>query len=159
MIQSPPEQWTKLEKIRFLLDSRDVIFDPNCVAPFGSPGDGSGVPLMPLMARHPSVVELERTLRLLFAANPGDYRHLAAYRWASEWRVVWVPTWIRGPHGKRIAGEPKPERRRILPPWLSQLRVTRAEAFLVERFRGEVFIPDELWDSLVKPAVTQEIAA
>ena len=151
--QSPPDQWSKLEKIRFLLDSRDLIFDPNTVAPFGSPGDGSGVPLMPLMARHPSVVELERTLQLLLSACPGDYRHLAAFRWGSEWRIVWLPTRIKGPRGKWILGDPRPERRRILPTWLDQERVQRAESFLEEKFRGEVFIPDELWDALHAPAV------
>lgn len=145
---SAPSEWTRLEKIQFLLDSRDLIFDPNVVSAFGAPGDGSGVPLMPLMARHASVVELERTLRLLLIAAPGDYRHLAAFRWGSEWRIVWVPSRIKNPRGKWVVGDPRPERRRIIPSWLDQQRVRRAESFLVDRFRGDVSIPDELYHSL-----------
>lgn len=150
MTQAAPEQWTKLEKIQYLLDHWDTIHDPNITAPAG--GDGTGVALMPLMSRHPSVLELGRALGLLLWANPGDYRHLIAYH-QCEWRVCWVPTRIRGPHGKTIPGEPKPERRRILHPWVNMGRVTSGEAFLVAKFRGEVFIPDELWDSLHTPAV------
>ena len=157
-MQAPPEQWSKIEKIQFLLDQWTTIHDPDVVSPFGSPGDGSGVALMPLMSRHPSVLELGRALGLLLWANPGDYRHLVAFR-CCEWRVVWVPTKIRGPHGKFVAGDPKPERRRVLRPWLDMGRVNRAESFLEDKFRGEVFIPAELWDSLTTPAVTLEPAA
>ena len=150
--ESAPAEWSKLDKLRYLLDQWDTIHDPSITAPFGIPGDGSGVALMPLMSRHPSVLELGRTLGLLLWANPGDYRHLIAYR-QCEWRVVWVNTKIRGPRGKLVAGDPKPERRRVLKPWLNMQRVERAESFLEQKFRGEVFIPDELWDALNTPAV------
>ena len=150
--ETPPDQWSKLDKIRYLLDQWAVIHDPDVCSQFGAPGDGSGVALMPLMSRHPSVLELGRTLGLLLWANPGDYRHLIAYR-QCEWRVVWVPTRIRGPRGKFIAGDPKPERRRVLHTWVDRRRVDRAESFLEEKFKGEVFIPDELWDALNAPAV------
>lgn len=146
---TPPDQWSKLDKIRYLLDQWDVIHDPNVTAPLGV-SDGGSVALMPLMSRHASVLELGRVLGLLLWANPGDYRHLIAYR-QCEWRVVWVPTRIRGPHGKLMAGDPRPERRRVLHPWLKMARVHRAESFLEHKFRGDVFIPDELWHSLNCP--------
>lgn len=150
--EAPPEQWSKLEKLQYLLDMWDTIHDPNACSPLGTPGDGSGVALMPLMAHHPSVLELGRTLGLLLWASPGDYRHLVAYR-QCEWRVQWVPTRIRGPRGKLIQGDPKPERRRVLPSWINMQRVRDGEAFLEAKFRGEVFIPDELWAALNTPAV------
>lgn len=156
---SPPEQWTRLEKIQYLLDHWAVIFDPNTTSPYGAPGDGSGVPLLPQMSRHQSVLELAHVMRQLYTAAPGDYRHLKAYRCGVEWRVVWLPSRIKNPRGKWVVGDPRPERRRIIPAWLDMVRVNRAEAFLAERFQGEVFIPAELWDALVKPAITQEIAA
>ena len=148
MSESPPEQWSKIQKIQFLLDQWNVIFDPDATAPFGTPGDGSGVPLMPLMSRHPSVLELTRTLQLLFRAAPGDYRHLKAFRCGVEWRVVWRTHKIRGPHGKLVDSDPKPERVKILPAWISQTRVRRGEAFLEQQFRGDVNIPDELYHAL-----------
>lgn len=135
--QAPPDQWTKIEKIRYLLDQWDTIHDPDVCSPFGSPGDGTGVQLMPLMSRHPSVLELGRALGLLLWANPGDYRHLIAYR-QCEWRVVWVNTRIRGPRGKIVAGEPKPERRpvaRAHHPW--RLRHLRLPGIQPDRCRGE----------------------
>lgn len=150
--EAPPDQWTKLEKIQYLLDQWHIIHDPDVCSAFGSPGDGSGVALMPLMSRHPSVLELGRVLGLLLWANAGDYRHLIAYR-QCEWRVQWVQTRIRGPHGKMVPGDPKPERRRVLPAWINQQRVASAESFLEQKFQGEVFIPDELWDALNTPAV------
>lgn len=153
LVEKSPSEWSKLDKIRYLLDQWNVIFDPAGTSPFGVPGDGSGVALLPLMSRHPSVMELGRCLEMLFVANPGDYRHLAAYRCGVEWRVCWIPTRIRGPHGKMLPGEPKPERRRIIPSWLDMRRVEAAELFLEARFRGEVFIPGELWDALNTPAV------
>lgn len=151
-INVEPDAWCKLEKLQYLLDQWDVIHDPNVTAPLGLTGDGSGVALMPLMSRHPSVLELGRTLGLLLWANPGDYRHLVAYR-QCEWRVQWIPTRIRGPRGKMIVGDPQPVRRRVLPAWINHQRVESGEAFVEAKFRGEVFIPDELWDALNTPAV------
>lgn len=152
-IEAAPADWSKREKLKYLLEQRTMIFDPDACSPFGAPGDGSGVALLPLMARHPSVVELERTLKILLNVQPGDYRHLAAFYWGCEYRIVWLPTRIRGPRGKIIQGDPKPERRRVLHSWVKMARVTNAECFLEDRFRGEVFIPDELWDALNTPAV------
>ena len=163
-----PAQWSKLEKIRYLLDQWDTIFDPDATAPLGTPGDGTGVPLMPLMASHASVVELQRCLELLLTANPGDYRHLKCFHVGVETRIVWRPTMIRGPRGKLVPGDPKPKRVPIIPAWIDKKRVERGEQFLEEKFRGEVFIPDDLYHALTcqrpdcprcYPTITPAVAA
>lgn len=161
-LESAPADWTKLERIRYLLDLRSFIFDPNTTSPFGTPGDGSGVALLPLMSRHHSVVELERVLKLLFTASPGDYRHLAAYRWCAEWRTVTELQRRRRPNGKHEI-VPVRVRARLQPRWLDVKfdkngvpiggRVARAESFLEQKFRGDVDIPMELWRALNEPAV------
>jgi len=150
--ESAPAQWSKLERIRYLLDSWDLIFDPSCTSPFGTPGDGSGVALLPLMSRHHSIVELGRALGLLFVANPGDYRHLKTYRVGCEWRIQEVHQRRRRPNGK-FEIVPVRQRARIMPPWIDQQRVERGELFLEAKFRGDVDIPRELWDALNAPAV------
>lgn len=148
--EAAPADWTKLERIRYLLDLRSFIFDPNTTSPFGAPGDGSGVALLPLMSRHHSVVELERVLKLLFIASPGDYRHLAAYRWGCEYRTVTELQRRRRPNGKHEI-VPVRVRARIQPRWLNMTRVRNGEAFLEAKFRGDVDIPQELWHSLNCP--------
>ena len=142
--ESVPADWTKLEKIRFLLDNWDLIHDPDITS--GSPGDGSGVALMPLMSRHQSVIELGRTLGLLLWANPGDYRHLIAFR-QCEWRGVSATVKVRGPRGKPVEVEQR-QRQRVLPRWLNMQRVRAGEAFLEAKFQGDVNIPDELYHAL-----------
>jgi hypothetical protein len=146
-----PEDWDKLDKIRYLLDQWDAIWDWTGAALKDS-GDGSGgrgtVPL-PLMASHPSVVELGRCIGLLRGAAPGDCRHLMAFHTA-EWRIAqkWAPRQLRS---RKLELVEIRERERIVPRWLDMGRVDRAERWLVEHFRGEVFIPKDLWDALTKP--------
>lgn len=152
MTDTAPADWSKLERIRYLLDLRSFIFDPNTTSPFGVLGDGSGVALLPLMSRHHSVVELERVLQLLFHAAPGNYRHLAAYRWCAEWRTVTELQRRRRPNGKHEI-VPVRVRARIKPRWLDMQRVGQGEAFLEAKFRGDVDIPMELWRALNEPAV------
>lgn len=152
LLEEHPSRWSKLERIQFLLDSWDEIFDPNVTSPAEGTGDGTGIALMPKMARHPSVTELVRCLGLLSAKHRILYRHLKAYRCQAEWRLKDKPTLIRGPHGKIIPGEPVRERERITPSWINLLRVDAAEQIVAAYFQGEVFIPKELWDGLTKTA-------
>jgi len=150
--ESAPAQWSKLDRIRYLLDQWDAIFDPSATSPFGIPGDGSGVALLSLMSRHHSVVELERCLKLLFIVAPGDYRHLKTFRVGCEWRIQEVHQRRRRPNGK-FEIVPVRQRARIMPAWIDKRRVERGELFLEAKFRGDVDIPRELWDALNTPAV------
>ena len=150
--ESAPADWSKLERIRYLLDSWDLIFDPNTTSPLGLPGDGSGVALLPLMSRHHSVVELDRVLNLLLHAAPGEYRHLKAFRVGCEYRTVTQLQRRRRPNGKHEI-VPVRVRAKVLPRWIRMERVQAGELFLEAKFRGEVDIPRELWDALNTPAV------
>jgi len=144
-----------LERIRWLLDHWDAIFDGSPSSePFGvvGPSAGSKRPgKLPRMAHHSSVKELERCLVLLASANPGDYRHLKTYRCGAEWRCV--DTWerIKLPSG-RYDWVPIRKRERIVPRWIRPERVLAGERFLCRVFRGEVFIPDDLWEAFVPAA-------
>jgi len=145
----------KLERVRHLLDNWDFIFSGATTSePFGFvSGTPSSRPPGKLSdaARHPSVKEMERCLRLLASASPGDYRHLKAYRCGAEWRCV--DTWrrVKLPSGKYDWVQHRVSER-IVPRWLKPERVAAGEAFIVRVFRGEVFIPDELWPTFAPAA-------
>lgn len=146
-----PSQWSKLERIQFLLDRWDEIFDPSVTSPaVGVAGGGSGIPLLPQMARHSSVVELARCLEALRQERPALYQHLKFYRCNCEWRQVRAMIRVRLTSG-RWDEIPGWKRERIVPRWISLSYVSRAEEFLASVFRGEVFIPKELWDGLTRP--------
>jgi hypothetical protein len=157
--ESSPERWSRLEKIRFLLDHWDDIFDASASG-FGASSDPLGITLLPRMANHPSVKELDRCLRLLRTAAPGDYRHLMTYR-CCEWRNVTEVVPRKLVNSKKREMVPQRVRRRVLPSWMPfdprpdyvPPRVKRGEQFLADKFRGEVFIPAELWDALHTPAM------
>jgi hypothetical protein len=157
--QKRPEEWNKRERIQFLLDHWDDIFAPSLPSLTGSgPVSGSAhssypKPL-PRMARSASVRELARCLELLLAASPGDYRHLKAYRCAAEWRQVRALIRVKLASGRddTTLGW---KMERIVPRWLSPQRITRAEGFIEAKFRGDVFIPREIWDELRRPLVSE----
>jgi hypothetical protein len=142
------EQKPALERIRFLLDQWDAIFD-------GSPSSEQLVSIsssfssrppgrLPDEAKHQTIKELERCLRLLASASPGDYRHLKAYRCGAEWRCV--DTWrrVKLPSGK-YDWVPDRIREKIAPRWLKPERVLAGELFILRVFRGEIFLPDDLY--------------
>lgn len=146
---------SKREKIVHLLERWDVIFDPGGTSPSGSPGDGSGSPLLPVMSRHRSVVELARCLAVLGVEAPVQLAHLKAFHCA-EWRIRVDHVRVRRP--RRQGGGGKSElvekrvRARVVPSWVRLEKVRSAEDRLVELFRGQVDIPEELWDALVLSA-------
>ena len=149
--ENDPAKWGKLERIRFLLDRWDEIFDPNVTSPKGSPGDGSGTPRLPHMARHPSVVELARCLDVLAQTAPSLYHHLKAFRCSAEWRQVRALVSVQLTSGRwdKIPGW---ARERVVPDWINLDKVADAEALLACLFDGEVFIPKDLWVGLTAPA-------
>jgi hypothetical protein len=137
-----------LERVRFLLDHWDAIFD-------GSPSSEEFVSVsssfsssppgrLPDEASHFTIKELERCLRLLLSACPGDYRHLKAYRCGAEWRNV--DTWrrVKLPSGK-YDWVPDRVRERVVLKWVRPERVEAAERFIVRAFSGEIFLPDDLY--------------
>jgi hypothetical protein len=146
---------SKLARIRYLLDHWEDIFDPGGTSAFGSPGDGSGSPMMPLMSRHRSVLELERCLRVLAVEAPSQLSHLKAYHCA-EWRIRVDHVRVKRP--RRQGGKAMSElvetrtRERIVPSWVRLEKVRRAEDRLVVVFRGRVEIPEDLSDALLLSA-------
>ena len=148
-------------RIVFLLGHRVDFFDPAGTSPFGSPGDGSGVALLPLMSRHPSVVELERCLLVLRGEAPVQHSHLLAFHGA-EWRIRRWQESRKRRNGKLEVVE-RARRERVLSAcdckshpdpgsgcrnWVRLEKVRRAESRLVELFRGSASLPDELLDAL-----------
>jgi hypothetical protein len=135
----------RLENIRFLLDQWDAIWCP-LNGPSGVRGDGGSLALLPTVAGHRSVRELERVLRLLFVAAPGDYRHLKAYRCDVEWRTTDRLRRRRRPRGHGFEIVQVRERERVLPRWLDMGRVYRAEDWLEAHFKGDPELPREMRD-------------
>lgn len=144
----------KLERLRYLLDCWSDIW--NCSferEPFGfhSAAFESREPgRLTQMAKHETVKELDRCLRLLSSASPGDYRHLQAFRFGAEWRGVDRWARVKLPSGRYDYVKIR-DRERVVPKWLKwsgspfdvPARVVRAELFLCRVFKGEVFMPDE----------------
>jgi hypothetical protein len=150
--QAPPTEWSDLEKIRYLLDQWANIFDPGPLVAQNGPGGGrDSVPLMPEVAHHPSVVELEHTLLRLALAEPVEHRHVRAFRCDVEWKIghVWQ---------KRTLPSGRPDwvlvrrRERLVPDWVSMGKVADGEAWIELHFRGPVYIPSPFWDALTKAA-------
>lgn len=153
----PPEPalpTTKRDKIVYLLDHWDDLFDPNVTSPQGSPGDGSGVGLMPAMCHHPSVRELERCLGLLRVSAPVQFSHLMATHTA-EWRIRVDLVRVRRERGLTELVERR-VRERLVPRWVDAGKVARGHRSLVEAFRGSPSIPDDLWDALTLSAAEAE---
>lgn len=145
-IKAPALPGTKREKIVFLLEHWDELFDPSVTSPQGSPGDGSGVGLMPAMCHHPSVRELDRCLGVLKSVAPVQFSHLMATHTA-EWRIRVDHVRVRRERGLTEVVERR-VRERLVPRWVDAGKVRRAHAALAEGFQGSVSIPDDLWDAL-----------
>lgn len=141
-------------KLLHLLDHWDDIYDPNTISPNGQPGNGTNTPHLSGMARHRSVVELNRCLALLQVEAPVQHAHLKAFHCA-EWRTHrWVESKRR--KGGKLERVDRSERQRLVPAWVRLEKVRRAEDRLVVLFRGPVEIPEELWDALTLSA--EEVA-
>lgn len=145
-----PAKWTKRQRIQFLLDRWGDIFEPDIASSLSASGGGSGLDAaLPKMAHHWSVVELLRCMRLLAQTDLSAHNHLKAFRCSAEWRQVRAMIRVRLQSG-RWDEIPGWRRERIVPHWIDPRLVLRAEKALEESFRGDVFIPKDLWDGLTK---------
>lgn len=157
MIERKPEDWNKLDRIVYLLDHWQDIFDPSVTSTWGTFTGISGTSTesrspspLPRMASHPSVRKIERSLTVLADREPVLARHLKAYRCNAEWRTA--DKWLvrRLPSGKRDIVEQR-VREKIVPKWVERQKVSLAELRLARLIRGDVYIPMELWRALTKP--------
>ena len=157
MVERRPEDWTKLDKIRYLLDHWQEIFDPSVTSTWAtftgtshqSPASRSPTPL-PRMASDLSVRRIERALIVLADREPVLTRHLKAYRCNAEWRTTDRWTVRRLPSGKRDIVEQR-VREKIVPRWVRESKVAAAELLLLQCLPGSIDIPQELWHALTKP--------
>lgn len=149
-----PEQWTSLDRLRYVLDHWQEIFDApvSSSAPKGTRGTSSShsPPPLPRMARDRGVRRIECALTILADSEPVLARHLKAYRCNAEWRTT--DKWMvrRLPSGKRDIVEQR-VREKIVPDWVELRKVTAAEMLLLKLLRGDVSIPTDLWRALTKP--------
>lgn len=146
-----PHDWSNLDRVRFLLDKWSDIFEPDITSSLSEHRGGSGRDAeMSKMTRHPSVVELSLCLEKLRALEPALHGHLMAFRCNAEWRQVRSRIKVKLQSGREdtILGWKK---ERIVPSWISFVKVRKAEDLVMELFRGDVWIPKDLWDGLVKP--------
>ena len=142
---------SKVGRVRFLLDNWDNIWGPFVGSAFG--GGGSGLPPgLSLLAKHPGVKELARCLDRLERHDVTMFRHVKAYRCGIEWRCTTKNVRVKRPRGKGFEIVPRRVREPLVPSWVDLKKVSDGERFLAREFRGEIFIPDELWDSWRKPA-------
>jgi len=146
--QLPFDQWESIHRIQFLLDHWVDIFETSSASGLG--GDYDSIPLLPEIAHHPSVKELDRCLGELFLRDGLLHAHEKAYRVSVEWRVTEVMRPFKLPSGKKIL-RAQLERQRVVPPWVRRKRVAEADAWLDNAFDGEPFIPEPLWRGLTEP--------
>jgi len=144
----PPEQWSDLEKIRYLLLQWGDIFDQGFSR--SGPPDPDHTPALPAIAHHPSIVELDRCLGELFVVLPVPYRHLKAARVSVQWRIAPVRRRFILPSGRKEWLTVR-ERQPLVPRWVEAEHVAEGEGFLVAEFDGPVFIPKPLWRALTEP--------
>jgi len=147
-----PELWDDKRRLQYLLDHWSEICDPGPLrAMNGRGGERDTTPMMPEVAHHPSVVELDRCLLLLATVEPIPHAHLKAYRVSVEWKIGPVLVRRRLPSGKR---ELVYERRRLrrAPAWVDLDRVAQGENWLEAEFDGPVDIPKPFWRALTEPA-------
>jgi hypothetical protein len=142
--ETDPVHWTPGEKLIFLLDHWVDIFDPG--SPNGVRGSGWETPHLPEMAHEPSVVELDRTLGVLYVVEKGNYQHLKAHHTA-EWRITAVWREFKLPSGRKEKLKVR-ERQRLAPAWLDYGRVRAGHEFVEHEFQGEPYIPQPLWHAL-----------
>jgi len=146
-VESLPE--TKLSKLVYLLDHWGEIFETS----FNSATPGTGgelVALLPEMAHHPTVVELDRCLDELWLARPIASQHLKAAKVSVEWRITPVRRRFKLPSGRREWLWVR-ERQPLVPRWVEPVRVVEGVLFVEREFEGEPFIPKPLWKALTEP--------
>jgi hypothetical protein len=150
-----PHEWTKQQRIEYLLDHWDDIHNPPISSSAPEARGGGGGALLPLMAGDHSVRELVRCLEALKASAPTQYVHLMAHHTA-EWRIRrWQESKRR--KGGKIELVDHDDRERMVPSWVRSQKVTLAHRTLALSFRGSVEIPAELWDALTCTAEEADV--
>lgn len=153
-VEKQPENWDSLDRLRYVLDHWQDIFDVlvSNSRPKDSPGRSSSThtPSLPPMAKDRGVRRIECALTILADKEPVLARHLKAYRCNAEWRIAdkWVVR--RLPSGKRDIVEDR-VREKVVPDWVSLPKVHRAELLLLKLLRNDVSIPGDLWKALTRP--------
>jgi len=145
----PSEQMDDLAKIRFLLSHWRDIWESPLQGP-GYGGSDDSVPMLPEVAKHPTVRELDRCLGVLFVVEPVNYRHLRAGVVSVEWRIARVQRTFKLPSGKKEKLWVR-EREPLVPDWVQPERVEQGELFLADEFEGIPYLPKPLWRSLTEP--------
>jgi len=156
MTEARPEDWTKLDRIRYLLDHWQDIWDAGVTSTWATftgisrvtTGSHSPTPL-PRMAHHPTIRKIERALTTLADCEPVKVRHLKAYRCNAEWRCKDQLVLVRLPSGKHDLVERR-VRDKIVPRWVNLNYVTEAEQLLTKLVSGHAEIPPDLWKALTK---------
>lgn len=151
-----PEEWSKLCRIRYLLDHWQDIFDPGVTSTWATftgtshqaPASKRPSPL-PRMAGDVTVRKIERALTILADCEPVLARHLKAYRCNVEWRCKDVWQVVTLPSGKKDIVERR-VREKIVPSWVSLSCVAEGENILLKLVRGDVSIPQDLWRALTR---------
>jgi hypothetical protein len=140
---------TRPERIAFLLEHLEDVR-------YGVRDKGSAGEHIPLMCRawnHPSYRQLEKLLPELRAEQPALAWHLSKTYFGGRRRVLQcprcngvVPAWSSANFhkhgGKNVALAPRVLR--VVPLEVRRELVAQAIAWLDERWRGGVFVPDEL---------------
>ncbi len=133
------KELSKRERVEFLLAHYNDFWATLSVSDVS--GSGEGITGFPRMHSHPSVVELERCLGLLYEHAPCQYRHVKAF-YTCETRTVDVP--VRRKAKKGHVTVLQRQSQPLVPSWVSQAKVRSGVGFVTSRFRGQVFFPDEL---------------
>lgn len=159
MSEANPLEWSKIDRIRYLLDHWQDIFDPGVTSTWATftgtshqaPASKRPSPL-PRMASDLTVRKIERALTVLADREPVLARHLKAYRCNAEWRCKNVWQVVTLPSGKKDIVERR-VRDKIVPRWVSLSSVAEAENRLLSLVQGDVSIPGELWYALTEGVV------
>lgn len=157
MLDTRPEEWSKLDRLRYVLDHWQDIFDPGVTSTWATftgtshqaPASKRPSPL-PLMAGDLTVRKIERALTVLADREPVLARHLKAYRCNAEWRCKNEWQVVTLPSGKKDIVERR-VREKIVPRWVNLSSVAEAESLLLRLVRGDVSIPSDLWHALTRP--------
>ena len=153
-----PKDWTPLCRLRYLLDHWQDIFDPGITSTWATfmgtshqaPASKRPSPL-PRMASDLCVRRVERALTVLADREPVLARHLKAYRCNSEWRCRDEWRLVTLPSGRQDLVNDLRVREKIIPRWVSPVKVAVAEKRLLILLGGDVSIPQDLWNALTRP--------
>lgn len=149
-----PEEWSSLDRLRYVLDHWQEIFDApiSNSQPKGSRSTSSShsPPPLPQMASDSGVRRIECALTALADREPVLARHLKAYRCNAEWRTRDTGKWVLAVDGSGPTLVPQRERVKIIPRWVLPSKVVQAEQLLLKLLRHDVEVPRPLWKAATR---------